>query len=58
MTVFLVFIELRGDRTATLKGHIIPKRIIANSTQEAIDIATKGKIFEEEGFEIISVQAL
>jgi hypothetical protein len=36
----------------------VPKRISANNAKEAVDLATKGKIYEEEGFEIISVQAL
>jgi hypothetical protein len=58
MTVFLVIVQLKGQSTETLKGHIVPKRISANNAKEAVDLATKGKIYEEEGFEIISVQAL
>ncbi len=37
---------------------MIQKRIKANSAQDAADKAAKGKIFEEEGFEIIVIQAL
>jgi hypothetical protein len=53
-----VTIELKGKNTEALKGHIIPKRITADTAQEAINKATTGRIFEEEGFEIIDVQIL
>jgi hypothetical protein len=55
---FLVIIELKGNNTETLKGHIISKRITADTAEEAVGKATQGKIFEEEGFEIITVQPL
>jgi hypothetical protein len=56
---FLVVIELKGKNTERLKGHIISKRITANSAEEAVSEATNGnRLFEEEGFEIISVQIL
>jgi hypothetical protein len=55
---FLVVVGLKGKRTETLKGHILQKRITANDADEAIDQAIKGKIFEEEGFEIIAIQIL
>jgi len=55
---FLIVLELKGKRTETLKGHIIPKRITANNAQEAVEKAANGKIFEEEGFEVIAVQIL
>lgn len=58
MTEFLVIIELKGNNTETLKGHVISKRITADTADEAVDKATQGKIFEEEGFEIIAIQAL
>jgi hypothetical protein len=58
LTEFLIVIELKGNRTETLKGHIIPKRITADNAQEAVAKATTGKIFEEEGFEMIAIQTL
>lgn len=56
MTQYLVFIALKGNKTKRLKGHIIPRRITANDTNEAVQTATKGKIFEEEGFEIVAIE--
>ena len=58
MAEFLVIIELKGNNTETLKGHVISKRITADTSKEAVAKATQGKIFEEEGFEILAVQAL
>ena len=56
-TDFLIAIELRGNRTETPKGHIIPKRITADNAQGTVDKATTGKISEEEGLETIAFQA-
>jgi len=47
---------LKGNKTKRLKGHIIPKRITANDATEAVQKATKGKVFEEEGFEILTIE--
>jgi hypothetical protein len=58
LTEFLIVMELKGNRTETLKGHIISKRITADNAQEAMTKATTGKIFEEEGFEMIAIQTL
>ncbi len=56
MKQYLVFIVLKGNKTERLKGHMIPKRITANDAHEAVERATKGKIFEEEGFEIVAIE--
>ena len=53
---YLVFVILGGHRTERLKGHIIPKRITANDANEAVEKAVEGKIFEEEGFEIVAIE--
>ncbi len=56
MRQYLVFIVLKGNRTKRLKGHVIPKRIAASDAGEAVERAVKGKVFEEEGFEIVAVE--
>jgi len=56
VTQYLVFIVLKGNKTKRLKGHIIPKRITANDATAAVQKATKGKVFEEEGFEILTIE--
>jgi hypothetical protein len=56
MKQYLVFVKLKGKKTERLKGHIITKRTAANDAEQAVEIATKGRIFEEEGFEIVSVE--
>jgi len=58
MRQYLVFILLKGNKTERLKGHIIPKRITASDANEAVERATKGKIFEEEDFEIIAIEEM
>lgn len=58
MKEYLVILELKGNRTETLKKHILQKRITANDSDEAISKATEGKIFEEEGYEVILVSSL
>ena len=59
MNQFLVVLELKGKNTESLKGHVIAKRITANSAEEAVSKATNSnRLFEEEGFEIIAVQIL
>lgn len=54
----MVFIVLKGNRTKRLKGHIIPKRIAASDAGEAVERAVNGKVFEEEGFEIVAVESV
>ncbi len=56
MRQYLVFVILTGNKTKRLKGHIIPKRISARDANEAVYKATQGKVFEEEGFEIIAIE--
>ena len=56
MKQYLVFIILKGNKTERLKDHIILKRITANDANEAVERATKGKIFEEEGFDIVAIE--
>ncbi len=56
MKQYLVFIVLKGNKTERLKDHIIPKRITANDAHDAVKKATKGKIFEEEGFDIVAIE--
>ena len=56
MRQYLVFIILKGHKTERLKDHIIPKRITANDANEAVERAVEGKIFEEEGFEIVAIE--
>ncbi len=56
MKQYLVFVELKGEQTRRLKGHIILKRTTADDAEQAVEIATKGRIFQEEGFEIIGVE--
>jgi len=51
-----VFVKLKGNKTERLKGHIILKRTTANDAEQAVEIATKGRIFEEEGFEIVAIE--
>ena len=52
----MVFVKLKGNKTERLKGHIILKRIAADNAEQAVEIATKGRIFEDEGFEIVSIE--
>jgi len=56
MRQYLVFIVLKGNKTKRLKGHIISKRITSDDANEAVERAVKGKIFEEEGFEIVAIE--
>lgn len=56
MKQYLVFVKLKGNKTERLKGHIILKRTTANDAEQAVEIATKGRIFEEEGFEIVAIE--
>jgi len=56
MRQYLVFIVLKGNKTKRLKGHIISKRITSDYANEAVERAVKGKIFEEEGFEIVAIE--
>jgi len=56
MTQYLVFIKLKGNKTERLKGHIILKRLTANDPEQAVKTATEGKIFKEEGFEIVTIE--
>lgn len=58
MKQYLVFVELKGKKTGRLKGHIILKKTTANDAEQAVEIATKGRIFEEEGFEIVGIEDL
>jgi len=56
MTQYLLVIELKGNKTKRLKGHIILKRLTANDPEQAVKRATEGKIFKEEGFEIVTIE--
>lgn len=58
MKEYLVVLELKGDKTNTLKNHIIQKRVTAGNPDEAMEKAARGKILEEEGYEVILVSPL
>lgn len=58
MRQYLVVVKIKGKKTERLKGHIILKRTAANNAEQAVEIATKGTIFDEEGFEIVGVEDL
>jgi hypothetical protein len=58
MKEYLVVLEMKGNKTNTLKKHIIQKRVAADNPDEAVEKAAKGKLFEEEGYEVIFVSPL
>ncbi len=58
MKQYLIVVKLKGKKTERLKGHIILKRTTANDAEQAVEIATKGRVFEEEGFEIVDIEDL
>jgi hypothetical protein len=47
LTEFLIVIELKGNRTEALKGHIIPRRITADNAQEAMAKPQRAKYLKK-----------
>jgi len=50
---YLIVLQLCGNTNPTLKGKKIIKTIQAEDMDEAMDNATRGKVFANEGYQIV-----